>query len=203
MYWFNASDIMKRSLYASVFVCLSACQPPDTGNSNTSAKVDDSSKQSELLPPLLTLDELLNADDFQQGIKQAVINEDTAALEDWQNQLIAVAEEVRLTERDLNKISGKQGLVFIEFEAKKQLFHDEFVTRFMNFQKIDDLIEKYPYLTGVHQRAKTLIIERDNAIARAAKILAEDGLEGDAIEEARAQWQNYMLNSGKLSILSN
>ncbi|WP_412973069.1 hypothetical protein [Glaciecola sp. MF2-115] len=201
MYWFNATNIVKRSLYAGVFVCLFGCQP-ESYEQNPKPS-DPLPQQSELQTPLLSLDELLNADDFQAGIKLAVINEDSAALEDWQQQLLAAAKEVRLSQRDLNKISGKQGLMFIQFEAKKQLFHDEFVERFMHFENIDDLIEKYPYLTGVHQRALLLISERDRAIQRAAKLLADDGLQGDAVKEARAQWRDYMLSSGKLSILKN
>jgi hypothetical protein len=34
-------------------------------------------------------------------------------------------------------------------------------------------------------------------------LLADDGLQGDAVKEARAQWRDYMLSSGKLSILKN
>jgi hypothetical protein len=203
-YGLFAPIIIKRSLLASVFVSLLACQAEkEDSELNSSTDPQSGSYQSNSLPPLLTLDELLNADDFQTGIKQAVINNDADSLQDWQTQLLAVAQEVRLSQRDLNRISGTQGLVFIEFEAKKQLFHDEFVERFMHFEEIDDLIEKYPYLTGVHQRAISLIRERDQAIERAAKLLAEDGLKGDAIAEARAQWSDYMQNSGKLDSLRN
>ena len=201
LYRLNVPSILRRSLYAGVFVRLAACQPENT--STTDASVTPAARAIAELPPLLTLDELLNADDFQVGIKQAVLAEDNAALQYWQEQLIAVANEVRLSPRDLNRISGAQGLMFIEFEAKKQLFHDEFVKRFMNFEAIDDLLAQYPYLTGVHQRALSLIQQRDLAVQRAAALLLEGGLQGDAVKEARAQWQDYMLNSGNLDLLSN
>lgn len=195
---------MKRSLYASVFVCLSACQPnaqEDADNEHSQALSELESSQT--LPPLLSLDELLNASDFQAGIKQAVANNDKNALLEWQTQLLMVAHEVRLMPRELDRISGEQGLIYIEFEAKKQLFHDAFVERFMHFEDIDDLITKYPYLTGVHKRASLLISERDKVVSRAAAMLVEGGLQGDATEEARAQWRDYMVNSGKLEQLKN
>lgn len=204
MFRLNAPIIMKRSLYAGVFVCLSACQPnaqEDADNEHSQALSELESSQT--LPPLLSLDELLNASDFQAGIKQAVANNDKNALLDWQTQLLMVAHEVRLMPRELDRISGEQGLIYIEFEAKKQLFHDAFVERFMHFEDIDDLITKYPYLTGVHKRASLLISERDKVVSRAAAMLVEGGLQGDATEEARAQWRDYMVNSGKLEQLKN
>jgi hypothetical protein len=188
-----------------VFICVTACQPQQNSSGpNATSPLRASSQQIEGMPPLLTLDELLNTDDFQRGIKQSVVNDDQASIRDWQQQLLAVAKEVRLSERDLARISGDQGLVFIEFEAKKQLFHDEFIERFMNFDSIDDLIQKYPYLSGVHQRALSLINARDIAIQRAAKLLSDDGLQGgDYTQEARVQWKAYMINSGKFEELKN
>lgn len=205
IYWLGAPTILRCSFYASFFICVAACQPQqNSGGSTAKIPLHTSSQQIERLPPLLTLDELLNTDDFQMGIKQSVANDDQASLRDWQQQLLAVAKEVRLSDRDLDRISGEQGLVFIEFEAKKQLFHDEFIERFMNFDSIDDLLQKYPYLSGVHQRALSLINARDIAIQRAAKSLSDDGLQGDDYtQEARAQWKSYMINSGKLEELKN
>jgi hypothetical protein len=205
IYRLVSPNILKCSLYASFFIGVTACQPQQNSNApNVTSPLHTSSQPVESLPPLLTLDELLNTDDFQMGIKQSVLNDDQASLRDWQQQLLAVAKEVRLSERDLARISGEQGLVFIEFEAKKQLFHDEFIEQFMNFESIDDLIQKYPYLSGLHQRALSLINARDIAIQQAAKLLSDDGLQGvDYTQEARAQWKAYMINSGKLEELKN
>jgi hypothetical protein len=203
--WQAAPTIFKCSFYASFILCVTACQPQqNSSDPDITSSLNTSSRQIESLPPLLTLDELFNTDDFQMGIKQAVVNDDQALLRDWQQQLIAVAKEVRLSERDLARISGEQGLVFIEFEAKKQLFHDEFIELFMNFDSIDDLIQKYPYLSGVHQRALSLINARDIAIQRAAKSLSDDGFQDDDYtQKARAQWKAYMINSGKLEELKD
>lgn len=206
MQFLNVTKILKRSLYASVFVSLMGCQPEESNTSNTDTSTSSSAMTAEndnAVQPLLTLDELLNASDFQAGIKQSVLNDDSTALKDWQDQLLAVAKEVHLAPSDVKRISGQQGLLFIEFEAKKQLFNEEFIERFMNFQKIDDLIQKYPYLTGVHKRAQSLIDARDVAIERAATMLSEEGIEGDATQQARAQWQDYMINSGRLETLRN
>jgi hypothetical protein len=59
-------------------------------------------------------------------------------------------------------------------------------------------------LSGVHQRALSLINARDIAIQRAAKLLSDDGLQGgDYTQEARVQWKAYMINSGKFEELKN
>jgi hypothetical protein len=206
MHCLNVTKILKRSLYASVFVSLVGCQPDESNTTKTDTSTPSSvmaSDNDSAVPPLLTLDELLNASDFQEGIKQSVLNDDISALKDWQDQLLAVAKEVNLAPIDVKRISGQQGLVFIEFEAKKQLFNDEFIELFMNFESIDDLIQKYPYLTGVHKRARSLVDARDLAIERAATLLAEEGMSGDATQQARAQWQDYMINSGRLETLRN
>lgn len=206
MHCLNVTKILKRSLYASVFVSLLGCQPEETNTTQTDTSTPSPvmvAQNDRALQPLLTLDELLNASDFQAGIKQSVLNDDNMALKDWQDQLLAVAEEVHLAPSEVKRISGQQGLVFIEFEAKKQLFNDEFIELFMNFQSIDDLIKKYPYLTGVHKRAQSLIDARDAAIESAATMLSEEGIEGDATQQARAQWQDYMINSGRLETLRN
>ena len=202
----NVTKMLKRSLYASVFVSLMGCQPEESNTSNTdtsTSSLEMTAENDNAVQPLLTLDELLNASDFQAGIKQSVLNDDSTALKDWQDQLLAVAKEVHLAPSDVKRISGQQGLLFIEFEAKKQLFNEKFIERFMNFQSIDDLIQKYPYLTGVHKRAQSLIDARDVAIERAATMLSEEGIKGDAIQQARAQWQDYMINSGRLETLRN
>jgi len=205
MYWLNVSNILKHSLYAGFLVFLTACKPQGASTvPDTTGLPESPSQPNSILPPLLTLEELLNTNDFQLGIKLSVLNEDQSSLKDWQDQLVAVAAEVRLSQRDLARISGDQGLLFIEFEAKKRLFHDEFIQRFMNFQSIDDLIQEYPHLVGVHQRARSLIKARDTAIQRAAKLLSDDSPQaGDFIQEARAQWKDYMINSGSLEKLKN
>lgn len=205
VHWLLTANFLKCSLYASFFAFLTACQPEHNNTSeNTTNSAVSSPQPSHSLQPLLTLDELLNTADFQKGIKQSVLNNDQVSLQDWQEQLLAVAKEVHLSERDLARISGQQGLMFIEFEAKKRLFNDEFIDRFMSFNNIDDLIQKYPYLTAVHHRALSLISARDSTIQRAATLLADDNPEGgNFTQEARSQWKDYMINSGRLETLKN
>jgi hypothetical protein len=205
VHWLLSANCLKCSLYAGFFVFLTACQPEhNTTLENTTNSAVSSVQKSSRLPPLLTLDELLNTADFQRGIKQSVLNNDRVSMKDWQNQLLAVAKEVHLSEPDLARISGEQGLMFIEFEAKKRLFNDEFVDRFISFDNIDDLIQQYPYLTALHQRALSLISARDNAIQHAATLLADGSPQGgDFTQEARAQWKDYMISSGRLKMLKN
>lgn len=198
----HISSISKRSLYAGFFVWLAACQPATETATNKlnsdSANQVDRLSTAKSCTALLTLSELFGADDVQEGIKRAVQNKDNKALLFWQEQLLNAGKEVCLSQRDLNIISGEQGLMFIEFEAKKQLFHEEFVLRLVNFEKIDDLVSKYPFLKHLHQRAYNLISERDDAVQRAAKMLREEGFSGDAMQEARLRWVNFMQASDEM-----
>ena len=187
----SRSMLVKRLLIASAFLFLFACQPSD----------EDAVSRDQASIPLLSLSELMSASDFQEGIKQAVINDDRAALVYWQEQALLVASEANLLPRELELISGEQGLVYIEYQAKKQLFNDSFVERFLYFQEIDSLINQYPYLTGLHERARKLVAERDALVLKAIEILENDAYQGNARIAAEQQWRDYVLQSGLLDKL--
>jgi hypothetical protein len=189
--------LIKRLLMASAFVFLFACQP---GAEDSAAK-ESTLEGEQAAVPLLSLSELMRASDFQEGIKQAVINDDLAALVYWQEQALLVASEAKLLPRELALISGEQGLVYIEYQAKKQLFNDSFVERFLYFQEIDSLINQYPYLTGLHERARKLVAERDALVLKAIEILESDAYQGNARIAAEQQWRDYVLQSGLLDKL--
>lgn len=81
VYWLATPTILKYSLYAGFFVCLSGCQPEDKNTAAENSSVV-SSEQPNVSPqtPLLTLDELLNTADFKRATKQAVLNDDQVSL---------------------------------------------------------------------------------------------------------------------------
>jgi hypothetical protein len=190
--------LIKRLLLASAFLFLCACQPNDEASSTEATN----QKTEEIPKPLISLSELMSASDFQEGIKQAVLNNDQTALVYWQEQALLVAEEAHLLPRELDLISGEQGLVYIEFQAKKQLFNDSFIERFLYFQEIDSLIAQYPYLTGLHERARRLVLERDALVLKATEILKNDNYQGNARIAAEQQWRDYVLQSGLLNKLN-
>lgn len=193
----STSMLVKRLLMASAFLFLFACQPSDEDAVSEVSTLD----RDQASIPLLSLSELMSASDFQEGIKQAVINDDRAALVYWQEQALLVANEANLLPRELELISGEQGLVYIEYQAKKQLFNDSFVERFLYFQEIDSLINQYPYLTGLHERARKLVAERDALVLKAIEILENDAYQGNARIAAEQQWRDYVLQSGLLDKL--
>ena len=197
----------KRSLLAGVFLCLFACGPqvPDNPSSDaqslpTPSQVD-SSVESAKLPPLLTLSELMSASDFRQGIKQAYLDSDENLMAYWQEQALLVAVEARLPQSDIELLSGRQGLLYLEYEAKKEVFNEEFAKRFIEFESVDSLFERFPNLGPLHKKARALVVQRDKLVAKAAQVLTEDGFSGDALLQAKEQWKSYMVDSGNINLI--
>ncbi len=143
---------------------------------------------------LLTLQELLNASDVKLALAKAADEGNTPMLEYWQQELIKAATEVNLSKSELQLITGPQGLKYLEFQGMKTNYHNAFEQAFFNFQDLDAVYRAYPAFEDLHARSRALVEKRDQLILQVAEELKESGFEGDALEEARVQWQNYMLN---------
>ncbi|MBF7072967.1 hypothetical protein ISG33_06090 [Glaciecola sp. MH2013] len=187
----NANIFAKRSLMASVFLCLLACSP-----SEKSTVSDNTDVQA-----LLSLSELLSASDLQEGIKQAYTQNDRDLYLYWQEQALLVAVEARLSQKDIALLSSEQGLRFLEYQAKKLIFNEEFVKRLLEFESLDTLINQFPHLEALHNKAEMLVEQRDALVSKAMIVLQEDGFEGDVQAEARRQWRDFMINSGKVELI--
>lgn len=142
--------------------------------------------------PLLTLSELLSAVDVKNGLAVAAESADVNALEYWQVALLEAAEQVNLAENELALISGKQGLVFLEFQGMKTNYQREFEHAFFNFGDVDSVYQRYPAFETLHQRSKELVNKRDELVNSITQHLIEQGQGEEALANARAQWQTSM-----------
>lgn len=202
------NTIQKRLRFLSAFcvLCLLAgCIEPNTNQtiptySDKDSKVsiaDDVNGDTSVFPKnqaLLNLQELLNATDVKLALAKAADEGNTPMLEYWQRELIKAANEVNLDEDELSLITGPQGLKYLEFQGMKTNYQKAFEQAFLNFQDVDAVYKAYPVFENLHARSRTLVIERDKLIEQVTEELKASDFEGDAQQEARMQWQNYMVN---------
>ena len=155
-----------------------------TGQSN-----DTSSEQSIEAPvPLLSMQEILKAPDFKTRASEAALNGDTDALLVLQTDVLMLAKQARLSPSDIAKLSGEQGLIFLEFQGKLVNYDKEFMQRLTSFQDLSILFEAYPGLSSLHQYSKDIEKQRDEAIASITEDLKAEGETGDLESIAKAQW---------------
>lgn len=141
--------------------------------------------------PLLTLQELLQASDVQVALAQAAREDDKEALKYWQKSLLSVADEVNLLKSERRLIEGPQGLKFLAFQGMKTNYQNEFERAFFDFEDVQAVYDKYPAFEDAHAQSKVLVQKRDALIDSVAAELIDSGFKGDAVEEARTQWQAY------------
>lgn len=147
--------------------------------------------------PLLTLGELLGAADVKLALAKAADEGNMPILKYWQNQLLTAAEEVNLTNEEVMLISGPQGLKYLEFQGMKTNYHNAFDEAFFNFQDVDAVYDAFPAFENLHERSRELVAQRDQLIQKVASELESNGFEGDPLDEARIQWQNFVLNNAE------
>ena len=188
---------LKRCAVAGVFLVLGACtEAPDTNEtSNISTTVEAEGQGAPLPPaPLLSLSELLQADDLKQALAQASRANDEVALAQWQARLLQAADEVDLLDSERALLEGEQGIAFLRYQGMKVNFQEEFEAAFFDFQDPTKVYEKYPAFETLKARSERLIAQRNELIQRASEVLQEEGLSQEQAQaEARRQWQLSML----------
>lgn len=179
----SRTKFIKHSVYLSVFLCallLSAC----------SEKPAAKPESVQVSPPLLSLSELLSASDFKQGIAQAVESNDEMAIKHWQEQLLSVAHEARLSPSDLQKLQGKQGFMFLEFQGKLINYDRDFMHYLMNFEDLTLLFDKYPELSALHAYSEKIAKQRDEEVSNIVQSLSgSSSPPSEILEQAREQWR--------------
>lgn len=166
-----------------------SCSDPEVHETDVT---DEQAQELQAPTPLLTLSELLAASDLQDALAKAAEQGDKQVLTEWQNMLLEAADEVNLAQNERKLITGEQGLVFLEFQGMKVNYQRAFEEAFFNFGDVDAVYEKYPAFQQMHARSKQLVAERDALIASIAEELKQRNLEGDVVEQAKTQWQQFM-----------
>ncbi|WP_395342954.1 hypothetical protein PN836_002245 [Ningiella sp. W23] len=175
---------------------ISACSEQAHSNKDGSEQPPAQSDANNqiIAQPLLSLSELLSADDVQKGLASAAKDNNQTEIKQWQLRLLDAAKQVNLAPSELNQISGDQGLAFLTFHGMKTNFKQEFEQVFISFEDPSVVYAKYPAFESLKAQSEALIVKRDNLIAQASAVLQQEGLsKQQADAEARAQWQQAML----------
>jgi hypothetical protein len=174
-----------RLVFAGVFcLLLLACSEPQPPPPEIEAQASE---------PLLTLAELLSADDVKLALAQASKSDDQQALALWQDRLLEAGEQVSLGDEELNLLRGEQGRVYLSFQGMKTNYQQEFEQAFFEFGDVDAVYQRYPAFQSLHERSKELVQKRDALIQSIVTSLVAEGVDQEqALQQARQQWQSMM-----------
>ncbi|WP_414830603.1 hypothetical protein [Alteromonas sp. H39] len=150
----------------------------------------NSSSEENTQVPVITVMEILHASDLQEGIKDAVSENDQQAINDWLDKARHVGEQAALSDSDTAYLASEQAREYVIFNAKRALFNEKFETRYLNLRGIDDLKQAYPEARDLFPRAETLLQKRDDIIERIAQTLAgTEAPDEEHIREAQTMWK--------------
>ncbi|NDW16558.1 hypothetical protein GTQ48_13655 [Alteromonas genovensis] len=139
--------------------------------------------------PVITVMEILHASDLQEGVKQAVKQNNDEEIQYWLQQASEVGDAANLAADDLEYLRSRAAKDYVVFNAKRQLFNEEFETHYYALESIEGLKAKYPEAQDLFARADALLEKRDAIIQQIAVTIAGNDSPSDAVtKEAREQW---------------
>ena len=104
---------VKKALVALSIVVLAAAAWLVFLSNHAYNKADESAQV-----PLITVMELLHASDLQAGVKQAVENNDYAAIDGWIAQAVEVGKAASLSQQDIDYLHSNHAREYVIFNAK-------------------------------------------------------------------------------------
>lgn len=140
--------------------------------------------------PLITVMEILHASDLQAGVKTAVKEKNTQAIEQWLEQAVNVGEAANLSQQDLDYLKSETAKDYVAFNAKRQLYNEAFEARYYSLEEVESLKQQYPEAKDLFLRTDALIEKRDAIIRQIATTLSgSDVINEGALDEAKQQWR--------------
>lgn len=199
-------DYKKRAIILYAFLvcgCTDSSKESIDPHSEVGLVASSDLSSNELLSsqelPLLTLYELLNASDVKQALSLAATNNDEKLLLEWQETLLQAADEVNLAQSERSLLKGEQGLKYLAFQGMKSNYQAAFERAFVAFEDVDEVYRAYPAFEDLHERSSRLVAQRDALIESVAGELKQQKFDGDALQEAKRQWQVYMKSQTSIS----
>ena len=151
--------------------------------------------ESEPVPVINVMD-ILHATDLEQGVKQAVQDGNDQAITEWLERAKTVGEAAELPADDLHYLTSDKARDYVIFNAKRNLFNDEFETRYYALEDIDDLKTSYPEAKDLFAKADGLLEKRDKIIQQIALTLANGQTPtASHVEQAKTLWQERYATS--------
>ncbi|WDT87703.1 hypothetical protein [Alteromonas sp. 009811495] len=145
--------------------------------------------------PLITVMEILHASDLQAGVKTAVKEKNTQAIEQWLEQAVNVGEAANLSKQDLDYLKSETAKDYVVFNAKRQLYNEAFEARYYSLEEVESLKQQYPEAKDLFPRTDALIEKRDAIIEQMAKTLSGSNTVDDlSLNKAKQQWREQAEN---------
>jgi len=149
----------------------------------------DQRDQNAAEVPLITVMEILHASDLQEGVKQAVKNNNAEQVDSWMEQAREVGQAAKLSSEDMDYLNSETAKDYVIFNAKRQLYNEAFEARYYALEEVETLKEQYPEAKDLFARTDALIEKRDAIIQQiAVAISGSEQPDEAALEEARKQW---------------
>jgi superfamily I DNA and RNA helicase len=140
--------------------------------------------------PVISRQDILEASDLVAGVKQAVKQQDDAALKQWLEKAIALAQEAGLPQEDINYLQSDMAVNYLEFHAKRSLFNDAIEQAYYALYDIEPLKIQYPEAQDLFAKADQLVAARDKIIQQIAAELARgENTDEQTLQAARQLWQ--------------
>ena len=149
----------------------------------------DKRDQNAAEVPLITVMEILHASDLQEGVKQAVKDENLEVVDSWMAQAREVGQAANLSSEDMDYLNSETAKDYVVFNAKRQLYNEAFEARYYALEEVETLKEQYPEAKDLFARTDALIEKRDAIIQQiAVAISGSEQPDEAALKEAREQW---------------
>lgn len=151
---------------------------------------DRSADTVEKPVPVINVMDILKASDLRAGVKQAVKQNDDKTIELWLQKGQEVGREAGLSDENIEYLGSEKARRYVEYNAKRDLFNEEFEQRYANLKGIADLKQRYPEANTLYEKAQELITKRDSLIEQIAGTLAEGATVTKAHRQAAQEiWQ--------------
>ena len=182
-----------KILLAILFVALTGgviwfINPP-----NNIAETPDLSQ----LPVISRLD-ILHASDLISGVKLALEQNDSKAIDDWLDKAIDLAVTAQLSKEDVDYLRSDRARKYVIFHAKRRLFSDTVERAYYALHDIETIKAQYPEALDLFADADKLIFDRNKLIQQIAAELANGGEVNDKILlEAQQNWKQRFKPTAK------
>lgn len=140
--------------------------------------------------PVISRQDILNASDLVDGVKQALINQDDDAIDGWLDKAEDLAQEADLPAEDVDYITSENARKYVIFLAKRQLFNDAVEQAYYTLFDIDAIKAQYPEAQDLYSKADDLIAQRNKILEKIASEIAQgQTLNDDFRRQALAMWK--------------
>lgn len=144
--------------------------------------------------PAISRQEILEASDLVNGVKQAVVQNDDQAVENWLEKAAELAKTAGLPEQDINYLESDKAKQYLVFQAKRSLFNDAIEKAYYAVEDIEAAKKHYPEARDLFVEADKLIVARDNIIQQiATELAAGEELDEQIMDAARKLWKQRFM----------